>query len=58
MYENLSAFFCFRNMFFNSSQTNFNFIQPLPRFYTIRFGRRMEIDDDDNDHEHKIHQVN
>jgi len=45
-------------MFFNSSQSNFNFIVPLPRFYTIRFGRRMEIDDDDNNHEDKIHQVN
>jgi hypothetical protein len=51
-------FFC-RNMFLSGSQSNFNTIQPLPRFYTFRFGRRTEIDDDDEKHrEYKIKEVN
>ncbi len=51
------AFF-FRSMFLNNTQSSFNVIQPLPRFYTIRFGRRMEIDDDEENREHKMNEVN
>ncbi len=51
---------CFRNMFLSSASSNLNVIQPLPRFYTIRFGRRTEIDDDDDQKkpEFKINEVN
>jgi hypothetical protein len=45
-------------MFLSGSQMNFNVIQPLPRFYTFRFGRRREIDDDEKTREYKINEVN
>ncbi|CAF0932138.1 unnamed protein product [Adineta steineri] len=50
-------------MFLANSQSNFNVIQPIPRFYTTRFGRYTKIDDDDNEHddnnhEYKINQFN
>lgn len=38
--------------------SSFNIIQPLPRFNTIRFGRRVEIDDEEKNRELKINQVN
>ncbi|CAF3672455.1 unnamed protein product [Rotaria sordida] len=40
-------------MFSSSLQSNFNFIEPLPRFLTIRFGRRKEIHDDDGDYDNE-----
>lgn len=40
----------FRNMFFSSTLSNVNVIRPLPRFYTLRFGRRTVF----NDEEEKI----
>ncbi len=45
-------------MISSGSQSNFNTIQPLPRFYTFRFGRRTEIDDDENHREYKMKEVN
>jgi hypothetical protein len=48
-------------MFSSGSQSNVNIIQPIPRFYTIRFGRRKEIDDgdnNDNNREYRINEVN
>ncbi len=45
-------------MLLSGSQSNFNIIQPLPRFYTTRFGRRTEIDDDNDHREYKINEVN
>jgi hypothetical protein len=47
-------------MFLSSASSNLNVIQPLPRFYTIRFGRRTEIDDDDDQKkpDYKINEVN
>ncbi|UJR35888.1 hypothetical protein I4U23_028631 [Adineta vaga] len=47
-------------MFLNNSQSNFNIIQPIPRFYTFRFGRRWKTNDDTSDNhprESKINQV-
>ena len=47
-------------MFLSGSQSNINIIQPIPRYYTIRFGRRKEIDDgenNDNEREYKINKV-
>jgi hypothetical protein len=48
-------------MFSSGLQSNVNIIQPIPRFYTIRFGRRKEIDDgdnNDNNREYRINEVN
>ena len=48
-------------MFSSGLQTNLNIIQPIPRFNTIRFGRRKEIDDGENNdqnREYKINEVN
>ena len=43
-------------MLLSSSKSNFNIIEPLPRFFTIRFGRRMEIDDNyENNSRHLKH---
>lgn len=39
-------------MFSSSSQSSLNFIEPLPRFFTIRFGRRIQRDFDDDDDEY------
>ncbi|CAF2480039.1 unnamed protein product [Rotaria sp. Silwood2] len=40
-------------MFSSGLQSNFNIIEPIPRFFTIRFGCRKEIDDDgDDDDDH------
>lgn len=45
-------------MFLSNSQSSFNIIQPLPRFNIIRYGRRIEIDEEENNQKSKINQVN
>jgi hypothetical protein len=45
-------------MFLSGSQSNFNTIQPLQRFHTIRFGRRTEINDDEKNRGYKMNEVN
>jgi len=54
----LGIAFFFRSMFLSNTQSSFNVIQPLPRFYTIRFGRRTELDDDEENRENKMNEVN
>jgi hypothetical protein len=46
-------------MFLSSSSSNLNVIRPLPRFYTVRFGRRTQVegDDDQKNPEYKINEV-
>lgn len=47
-------------MFFSSSTlSNVNVIRPLPRFYTLRFGRRLVLNDDEEEKivDYKIKEV-
>jgi hypothetical protein len=47
-------------MFLNSSQPNYNVIQPLPCFRTTRFGRQIGLDDDNDGtpREYKVNKIN
>ena len=47
-------------MLLNNSQASCNIIQPIPRFYAFRFGRRLKVENYTNDNhpqESKINQV-
>lgn len=48
-------------MFSSNSLSNVNVIRPLPRFYTLRFGRHRTICDDEQEEklpEYKIKEIN
>ena len=51
----------FRNMLLSNALANVNVIRPLPRFYTLRFGRRRRRtvfdDEDEKLAEYKIKEV-
>ncbi|CAF0829830.1 unnamed protein product [Adineta ricciae] len=45
-------------MFLNNSQASCNIIQPIPRFYAFRFGRRLKIEDHTNDNRPRESKIN